>query len=362
MACFTSGRLRIARLADAVKPKKKGVLMVKNIYKKIFTFTGAACLVIGFQNCGTDLRPMQNAIESQSLFDAALSSTKSRLPSLLSDENFILHKKQTFTQVENSTKFSEASSVILKVDKNAAGLIYSFQAEAELDQSELFISNGKIRAIHKTDVNNYTYIEATLPSLPEPFEQTIIAAAFGTEPEEISLQINGIIQNGSIQKVGTPYASSFLLKQVYTASALDTDGEVIVFSKVLTPLDLNVMSRYIALNSKVAYAAFDPALIRSTGGNQGGGGSATPQFLAAKNIIDSKCLACHSSSNNGDFRNLNQNQFLQKNLVSARNPAGSKIYYRLSGATSGPGPANMPQGSDLTSTEVQIIADWINSI
>lgn len=82
------------------------------------------------------------------------------------------------------------------------------------------------------------------------------------------------------------------------------------------------------------------------------------EFTAATAIINSKCASCH-----GSFSSYSEADFIANGLVVAQNPASSPIYYRNQGATSGPGPQDMPNsGTALTAEELQTVTIWINSI
>lgn len=85
----------------------------------------------------------------------------------------------------------------------------------------------------------------------------------------------------------------------------------------------------------------------------------TPQFDAASTVLSAKCSECH-----GSWAGFSEADFIASGLVVAQSPENSKVYYRNQDATSGVGPKNMPtQGrSALTTAELQVVTDWINSI
>lgn len=85
---------------------------------------------------------------------------------------------------------------------------------------------------------------------------------------------------------------------------------------------------------------------------------ASPQFIAVRTSLQ-KCQACH-----GAWLSLKQADFLSLNLVVANSPENSKLYYRNSGVTVGPGPHNMPSGGypTMTATELTNMETWINSL
>lgn len=85
--------------------------------------------------------------------------------------------------------------------------------------------------------------------------------------------------------------------------------------------------------------------------------SGTPEHNEAIAIIGAKCAECH-----GEWLKYTDAQFVSLGLITPQNPTASSIYYRNQ---LGPGPSNnMPTGgrSAMTSTELQTISTWINSI
>jgi len=84
----------------------------------------------------------------------------------------------------------------------------------------------------------------------------------------------------------------------------------------------------------------------------------SPQFIALRTSL-TKCQSCH-----GSWLALAEGDFKTLNLVVAKSPENSKLYYRNQGATSGPGPHNMPNGGGpaMTAAELQNMIDWINSL
>lgn len=82
-------------------------------------------------------------------------------------------------------------------------------------------------------------------------------------------------------------------------------------------------------------------------------------FNQAAAILSTKCSECH-----GSWSGYSESDFVQSGLVVAQNIDASKVYYRNTTASSGPGPRNMPtQGRPtLTAEETQVVIDWINSV
>lgn len=84
------------------------------------------------------------------------------------------------------------------------------------------------------------------------------------------------------------------------------------------------------------------------------------QFINMKAVLNGNhCYDCH-----GSWKAFSEQEFVANGLAVKASLAGSKIYYRLKGATAGPGPADMPKSglpapvpADMATMEA-----WINSI
>lgn len=328
-------------------------------------------IMLPFQNCGRDLTALNQSIQLSNIYGMQSSVDKEALPRLLAEKTMSFWEKNKEVSFASTLLFADANSVIIAVDKTAMGPVYSINSGTGFESAIVAIINNSVRISHMTDSNNYSFIEAAIPA--GAGDLIVVAASFSVDPADMTLLINGLKQYVTIKIVGAPGPFSYLQKSIETFGVENKTKEVMVYSKVLSSLDLNVLSRYMAKNSSVSQVTFDPSLMPidpgaiSIIGLPGGGGGTqvtgpSPQFLAARAIIDTNCMGCHSESNNGDFRNLRESQFVQKGLAVSKNLAGSKIYYRLVGAHAGPGPANMPEGGALNANEVDAIALWINSI
>lgn len=317
-------------------------------------------LALSFQNCGSDIRPLSQSLTQQSLFEQTSQLDQSRLPALINSKNIQLWSKNSVSSISKSPLFADMGSVIIALGKATQGTVFSLNSGANIEEARILIKDGFVTLSHITDEKNYSALSVPLPSID--YDSFVIAASFGQSPSELSLMINGLPQAGEVKKTGTPLNFSYLQK---TLSFMDSTGnvkEIAYYYETLSAADLNVLSRYIATSSSVAGVVFDPALI-GDGSTEGSTAGPSAQFQLAKNIIDGSCLGCHNNSNNGDFRNLTQDQYIQKGLVVAKSPSTSKIYYRLSGALGGGSNANMPKdAAALSADQVKAIADWINSI
>ncbi len=329
-------------------------------YKIVGVLGAISCAILTFQNCGGELAPLSSAVELQNLYDSQSIIDSSLLPNLLSADSISYWEKNSVISFEKTPLFAEASSVILALDSTQTGNIYSLNSGTNLEDAQITFNNGVVRASHVTDLSNYSYLEASVPV--NPAGKFLIAAAFGNGAKEITLLINGLNQQATVNTVGTPLAYSYLSKNRVLPTNKQGLFELAIYDKALSGSELNVLSRYIAKSAQVSSVAFDPSLVDTGGGS--GVASPTLGFLAAKSVIDRNCLECHGSgSPNGTFADLSQDQFIRKGLISPKNLAGSKMYSRLTGVSVGPGPGNMPLGkAALSDPDKTVIATWINSI
>nr|BFD66336.1 hypothetical protein HAGR004_13580 [Bdellovibrio sp. HAGR004] len=330
-------------------------------FKKTFAVVAVLAMVLGFQNC-SDFALQDQVLYEQGLFDSQTALDQKALPKLLNAEELSFWSKPGNPSFVNKSLFmANQISVVVAVDRSATGKIISVTSGVNQEDAFISIADGKVRATHAAvNASNYAFIETNLPSSGD---KMVIAAGFGTKTTEISLLINGVVQTGTIQKVGTPDDFSYTAKSVEVAPSGGQVYEYVVYgghtddAAVLTKSELNVMSRYIATNNLIENVIYDPSLA-----NEGKDDTTTenPKFAPVKALLDAKCVTCHTHSSN--LKNMTETKALANNWVRAKNLAGSRLYYRLKGATTGSGPANMPTDNTLTAAEVQAVADWINSI
>lgn len=322
-----------------------------------FYIVVAVLMVLNFQNCGGALVPLDGVVEQQSIADI----DHATLPQLLADKDYVYRSTNGVVSLNKSTVLAETSSVIMVIDRTLTGAFYRFYASDHVDEVRVSIEpEGVLRVWHISTINHLTFAEVPLPEASYG-NQITVAAAFNVGPESITFLVNGVKQSLSFHKGGSPYDNSYLQRTLVLSPSGGQILDVAVFARVLTSLELNVMSRSMANALQIYNVSFDASLINDTGDGSTSGPS--EEFLAAKTVIDNNCLSCHSSSNYGDFRNLTEAQYISKGLVVAKNPGASKIYYRLNGALAGSGPRDMPEGGAALSTEdVAKIETWINSI
>lgn len=122
---------------------------------------------------------------------------------------------------------------------------------------------------------------------------------------------------------------------------------------------LTIASLWVLLGCGKVYnsSSFDSRIF----GN-GGGGDGTPQFNAAKKVINQRCANCHTRSSHLAWTGMSEADFVAEGLVTPGSLEGSPLYTKIYGnrtAISG----NMPQSaSPLSSDELMSLENWISAI
>ena len=306
-----------------------------------------------FQNCSElelkdDVLSTQRNSESQAALDAEA------LPRLLETQKLSFWRKPGATDfIGTQPLISDRASVIVAVDGTTTGTILGLVTNTTSVEDLLIeVDKGIVRVIRRTDASYYVYIESPVPA----GDRYLVAVSFGPAANDLSLMINGFLQKSPAKRIGTPLEMAFILRQI----TLGTASEAMIYTDSLLDTELNVMSRFVANNQRISNVVFDLSLIDGSPSEEITPISETAEFLAAKAIIEAKCLNRHRT-NNGNLSGLTQSKALSAGWVVAKNPEASKLYNRLIGS-SGPGNKNMPMRGSISLTEVQVIATWINSI
>lgn len=317
---------------------------MKGSLTKALAATGAGLvMILGFQNC-SDFALQEQVLYQQGLFDSATNLDNAVLPKLLSSESIAAWSKPGNPHFIASSDFlARQVSLVVALDRSTTGKVLTFSGGMGSEEAYFWIAGGKIRAVHAAPTSaSYSYLEANLPSQGDTM---VLAASFGASPSDIALLVNGVVQSGEVVSVGTPGDFSFTAKNVVEAPSNGQIYEYVIFGmdeSVLSKGELNSMSRYIANNNLIPNVVYDPSLLNEGKETP----TVNPQFPAVKAMLDSKCLHCHAT-----FANMTENKALSMGLVVKKNPAASKLFYRLKGS-SGAGTANMPTDASLSVSEV----------
>lgn len=73
-------------------------------------------------------------------------------------------------------------------------------------------------------------------------------------------------------------------------------------------------------------------------------------------IFSEKCMGCHA------YEAYTDADFVASGLVVKGDANSSQIYYRLTGSQGAGGPKNMPPGSPLSGSDLEIIRLWITNM
>lgn len=323
---------------------------------------GTPLLLISFQNC-SDFALQDDVVYLESLSSMAAEIDNRFLPGLLDSADMAYWNPDgTGDLIKKNPILGKAGAIAVALDRTTVGKVVSIHSGDMSEECSIYISGGVIRGLRFSSATSYTYVDTALPSLGS---KMVLAVSCGETAGSLSLMVNGITQVATQVKVGTPVDFSYLSKNVSLGNSGGVLHEVMAYSAQLSNAQLNVLSRFIAANQQIQNVVLDPALLSDTSTGGGGSGTTLPsaQFLAAKAVIDAKCLNCHGSgSTYGAFANLTESAAVSRGIVVKGNPNSSILYYRLIGSAGSAGAKNMPQGGSISAAEVQAVADWIANI
>lgn len=329
------------------KARRKNVIFVATII--------SGCLLFLFQNCSKGFVVKEEIMSQESILNYARKLDALYLSALTNSDNISLWEDDTTTLVDNTPALATDWSMIAVVTDTSDGNILSVNSGAGAEESRVTLSGGKVSILQIGDASNFAVTEFAARSFNPT---TIIAFSSGPKVRDVTVLVDGYLQKATAQNVGANLDFSLLAKSIeYDSNRVK---EVLVYPRALNAAELNVMSRYLALKHSLTTVVLDPAVIDDTGSD--GGTSESIEAQTAIAIINSRCLGCHSSANNGDFRALTTSKAIQKQLITAGDLANSKLYYRMSGSSTAGGPKTMPTDGAIPLSEVQAIEAWILSI
>lgn len=97
--------------------------------------------------------------------------------------------------------------------------------------------------------------------------------------------------------------------------------------------------------------------VKNSSSGDGGAVVGTAEFVSAMEVIQTKCLSCHSSW--GAYKT---DDFVKKGLVFKGSPANSALYTRIRGNDVGVA-GDMPTGQpNISLVEMRAIKEWISSL
>ncbi|AZZ38142.1 hypothetical protein CIK05_15490 [Bdellovibrio sp. qaytius] len=335
------------------KARRKNVIFVATVI--------SGCLLFLFQNCSKGFEVKEDLLSQGAILDYGLKLDSQYLSSLTTSDNISYWQQDSQVLVDNTPAIATDWSMLAVITNTADGDLVSVNSGSGSEESRMTISGGKITLTQISNASNYAISEFPTTGFNPT---TILAFSSGPKISNAVVLVDGYLQKASTISTGTNLDFSLLAKALeFNSSKVK---EIIFYPRALNAAELNVMSRHLALKYNLKTVVLDPAVLdnpSSGGGSSGGGGSGeSAQALAAVAVINNRCLSCHSSSNNGDFRSLTTSKAIQKQLITAGNLANSKLYYRLSGSSTAGGPKNMPMSGSIPPSEVQAIEAWILSI
>ncbi|QDK38356.1 cytochrome c [Bdellovibrio sp. NC01] len=324
---------------------------MKKHFFKITGLLSASVLILCFQNC-SDMVVQDSVVYQSSLAEYASNIDNENLSTLLTTDRLAYSGGGSVTK--NALFMAERFSAVIAANKSATGTLLSINSGTGLDEGRVSVSSNKITAYHFSDASRYTSLTANVPS---EGDKMVIAVSFGIQPKDITLLVNGVVQTGTITTTGVPTEFSYVDKTVTLGNVLDAMVYSVPADEnlLLTPPQLNVMSRYIASENSIANVIYDPSLMNYQ--DDSTVVAPDPLLVAAKAVVDTNCTSCHSN-----LVNLTLSKAISSGWVVKGSLSGSKLYSALKGAGVSGGRNDMPQGGQLSAADRQKIADWILSI
>jgi uncharacterized membrane protein len=129
-------------------------------------------------------------------------------------------------------------------------------------------------------------------------------------------------------------------------------------SKVIRKKD-TMRKIFLILICLISLAAFNGCMdIENTSTHDANtyGQVSNPFFAQAKEVFRVNCTPCHS------YQGLSEAQLIDTGLIIPGNAENSQLYYRLRNSAGSNGPKNMPTWGSLTTSDIQLIRDWIDSL
>lgn len=246
---------------------------------------------------------------------------------------------------------SSEGTVIALVKNDSRGDLVSMNPQDRLNQAfELRLSATEVKTIFRSSPSDDFTISEPLPARDE----VLVAASFDSSAN-IDFSVNGSLVSTPVV-TGTPLAP-FSTPRIFAVGSsvsgeLTNIKELYVFRRKLTRYEMGSMLQLIIANQSISGITLNSAL---TAGSQGS--TLPPLFVAARTVIENKCVSCHAG-----WSNSRPTTFTSLGLVVARDAENSKLYYRLSNSTGVNGPKNMPGSGSVTSQDTQAIKDWIDSL
>lgn len=304
-------------------------------------FTILILLAVTFQNCSEFVARQiasEEGIQSQ--------SDKGVLSRLFSSEELVAASNlSAVSKALPNVFFGQEFSVVALVSLDKVSQLSIYGGSLDTESSDLIWDGSFFYLKHTSDATNYSQVKVARPTGTQKW--AIVAIRFSNKPETIKFMLNGV----NLQ-VGTPVFAGFPVNYGYAAKQIKSSEiqEFYVFNRLLETYELNTLSRFIAQNYGLPPLPVDNTTEPTPEEPP------TEKFLMAQTVLQNNCFSCHQWSQ------YSQKNFISAGLIVAQNKANSKIYYRLNGATEGPGPFTMPPGSALAASDRQIVADWIDSI
>lgn len=304
-----------------------------------------AMILIAFQNC-SEMAPSEALVEETAILEQERSITMS----LQNDDSLLFWKNPNSTSSLSQVLRRETQwSAVFYLRPGGDDTLISITPGDDYEFFELKrVGATLVLKYVNDDEASYSY---TLPlSSHEPH---IVGFSFGPTPDMQMFYVDGRYVKLTRADVGDPRDVMSLDRDMTVSNQLE---EFIMFSRALTGIETNSLSRSMGRAWGMGELPFDigPDVPKVE--------VYTPslRFLAAKQVIATRCLECH-----GEWSGYNnENQFVRNlasgsKLVKPKDLAASELYHRVTLPSNDA--KRMPEApsAELTSAEKAKLADWI---
>jgi hypothetical protein len=259
---------------------------------------------------------------------------------------------QSFLSPRVKENQMQTASVIAVVRTTSTGAFVSINPFDRMNQAfELSFEGGSAIGRFRSSPSEGYETALTLPAN----DAVVVAVSFGSETSQLDLSVDGKL-NTLPTAVGTavePFKVGRFISLGSPVAGQSADlKDFYFFDRQLSRSELGAMIQYVAQqNGLLGQIKLDPLLGGGTGGP-----ATDPNFAPVQALIESKCVSCHN------WHNAKASTYLSLGLVVKGNAGSSKLYYRLTGSDSGPGPKNMPQSGSISATDVAKFKTWIEGM
>jgi hypothetical protein len=298
---------------------------------------------------------------------------------------FLPANKSVLQIPKNKAISTDQISIWIALNSGASGQILvmeSLNADGSLNQEKLEMSLVE-QSLRIKKFTEGGVVEAATERFNVESGAMLIMVQVGSAKDEIVVQINGseVLVNFAYDGSPAPWRKTprvlALGDSINGSAALI--GELVAMGHKSIPAEINQVNRSMAERWGIASYYFDeslpvPEMIEEapadpmvdpppegTGTTPAPVNPNTPKFDQFKMVFSAKCASCHT-----EWDAISEAVWLTSKakdgtpLIASKSLQNSTLYLRLKGAKFGDvAKQNMPAGGTLSSSDLQIVEDWI---